>query len=51
MKKKLYIKIVVLNEIYNFGIENFLTKNYVEYEKLFLNSHNLKFKFRISEVI
>jgi hypothetical protein len=36
--KKLYIKIVVLNEIYNFGIENILTKNYVEYEKLFLNS-------------
>ena len=45
---KLYIKIVVLSEIYNFVVDKFWIENYLQYEIKFTN---IKFKVRISQVV
>jgi hypothetical protein len=41
---KLYIKIVALNEIYNFVVEKFLNWNYLGSQNIIVSAHILKFK-------
>jgi hypothetical protein len=42
-----YIKMVELNETYNFVVDKFSFNTILECQKIFLNSQNFKFKIRI----
>ena len=43
------IKVIDIDELYNFVIDDFLSWNHLVFENVVWSCHNLKFKFKMSK--